>query len=162
MTDCEMCGKKSAAVKKAKIEGLVMSVCLACATYGEEVTLPKKVSAKIIRNYAPREYIEPDANALIIDKVGQLIKQAREQRGLKQEQVAKQLNEKESIIHNIESNKFKPSLKLARKLEKYFNVTLVQDVSNKDYEKNTIAENQYEQDTPLTMGDLLKQALEKK
>ena len=160
MVDCEMCGMKGAGSKKAQIEGTVMSVCVACATYGVEVSMPKKVSAKIIRNYAPREFKDPDEHARIVHNYGSIVKSAREKRGLKQEQVAKKLNEKESLIHNIESGKFKPRLKTARKLEKFFGVSLVEN-SPLDTEDIDIPQATNEGE-PLTMGDLLKRSLEKK
>ncbi len=160
MVDCEMCGKRNAGVKKARIEGSIMSVCLACATYGAEVSMPKKISANIIRNYAPREYKDADADARIVPRFNSILKNAREKKGLKQEQVAKMLNEKESLIHNIESGKFKPRLKTARKLEKFFGVSIVETVSF-DGENNDIPQITNNEE-PLTMGDLLKKTLEKR
>ncbi len=157
MTDCEMCGKKGVATKKVTIEGTTMMVCDACATYGAEVTLPKKISAKIIRNYAPREFVDPDAEARIIQQFETVVKNAREKRGLKQEQVAKQLNEKESLIQNIESGRFKPSLKTARKLEKFFGIILVENNTFKTADTLQTSN----EDTQITMGDLLRQTLEK-
>lgn len=159
MVDCEMCGKKGAGEKKVKIEGTLMAVCTLCAAYGEEVSLPKKVSAKIIRNYAPKKFVDPDEQKRIIPHAGTLIKQAREKKGLKQEQLAKKLNEKESLIHNIEAGKFKPSLKTINKLEKFFELSLTENnqLSN-NHEEFSTRENS---DEGLTMGDILKNALKK-
>ena len=54
------------------------------------------------------------------------IRNKRDELGLKQEDFAKMLNEKESIIHKLETGEFKPSLKLAKKLEKKFGLKLIE------------------------------------
>lgn len=154
-----MCGKPGEGIKKAKIEGTIMAVCVGCATYGTEVAMPKKVSAKVIRNYAPKEFKNSDEDASIVSNAGNLLKRAREKQGLKQEQLAKKINEKESLIHNIESGKFKPRLETARKLEKFFGINLIQQTSLQ--EDNTFLQTNNNEEY-LTMGDLLKQSFTKK
>ena len=63
---------------------------------------------------------------IITPDYSELIKKKREKLGLKQEELAKKIAEKESIIHKIESGQFEPSVELARKLEKFLNIKLIE------------------------------------
>jgi uncharacterized protein (TIGR00270 family) len=51
---------------------------------------------------------------------------------MRQEEFAMKINEKDSIIHKIEIGHFKPSLKLARKIEKFLGIKLIEIVTEKD------------------------------
>jgi len=74
---CDMCGKE-AALKKTSVEGTTMQLCVTCQSYGvverkkHKKTVTAQVEERIISQYAKR------------------IKSAREQKGLKQEQLAQQ------------------------------------------------------------------------
>ena len=157
MADCEMCGKKDVKLLQAKIEGSLMKVCSTCASYGEVQETSIRFRQTNFSRGAPRMRTDPDENNTIVSNLGQLVKSAREKRGLKQEQVAKAINEKESLLHQIESAKISPRFKTARKLEKYFGLKLVvaQEVGE------TSAPRSSGGGEPLTMGDLLKQAMKK-
>lgn len=156
MVDCDMCGKKNISPVKTKIEGTVMSVCPACSKYGEKLV----DHSKTVSNFTTRRNVtrvDPDANKFIVKNYGALIKQARESKNFKQEQVAKYLNEKESIIHNIESGHLKPSFKLARKFERFFSIKLIEEVK----ESSEIPEQGSKKASGLTMEDLMLEALKK-
>ena len=75
---------------------------------------------------------------------------ARERSGLKQEELAKKLNEKESIISSIESGKFKPSINLAHKLEKFFNINLIEELGGEEFELSS------SEGSGMTIGDMIK------
>ena len=47
--------------------------------------------------------------------------------GLKQEDLAKEIAEKESVIHWLETGRHEPSLELARKLEKFLGIRLIDE-----------------------------------
>jgi len=142
---CELCGKNYILVD-AIIEGSVLSVCHECAQFGKIVVLPKKQEKielkKVQRKEEPLEIISPSYS--------KRIKQAREKLGFKQGELAEKIGEKESTIHQLESGHLKPSLVLARKLEKFLHITLI-EVSSLP-EKNLVNFS----DTSLTIGDLLK------
>jgi len=130
MATCDMCGNE-AHLLKAKIEGTVLDVCPNCARFGEVIARPAPIFSKNIptpRQAAPvrrrREIVQ-----VIVEDYGQKIRQARERKGLTQEQFAGQLNERESIIQKMESEHFKPSINLARKLERMLHVRLVEEYS---------------------------------
>lgn len=128
MVDCDMCGKKNISPVKVKIESTIMTTCVDCSKYGEKLVDPTKRVNNFTTSRSKTRKIDPDANKFIVKNYGEIIKQARESKGLKQEQVAKSLNEKESLIHKAESGTFKPSFRLATKLEKFFSIKLIEEV----------------------------------
>ena len=157
MVDCDMCGKKDISPVKVKLEGTVMSVCSQCASYGQRLADPEKRVSNFTSHRPRVKREDPNANKFVVKNYGPLIKQARESKNLKQEQVAKSLNEKESIIHKIESGHFKPSFALARKLEKFFSITLIEEVN----ESVEIPISQTKNSGNLTMEEAMLQALKK-
>ena len=80
-----------------------------------------------------------------------LIKNKREKLGLKQEELAIKLAERESLIRKIERGEIKPSLKLARKLEDKLGIKLVLQK-----EVKTEFESSKEKPGSLTIGDMIK------
>ena len=153
---CELCGKKTERVVKAKIEGVVMEVCPSCAKLGEVISERKIESFKkpVLRKKVleKKEVVEE-----VVDDYGKKIRKEREKRGWKMEDLAKKLNEKESLIHKIENEDIMLNIDLAKKIERLLGIRLVvkveeeEDVENKDYGGGS----------SLTLGDLLKKAIEK-
>lgn len=158
MADCEMCGSNKGSLVTAKVEGTNMRLCSNCVKYGTQFADTTIRSKNSGFSRPKRAYVDPDANKVLIKSYPSIIKSARENKGLKQSEVAKQLNEKESLIHSIESGSLRPSFKTARKLEKFFKISLIEEIPG-------LPENQpsqKEEVEPLTMGDILKKALKKK
>lgn len=119
MALCDLCGKETR-LAQAEIEGTTLDVCRDCAKYGKAVKRASLHSRK--PRPARREKI-----FIIVDDYNRRIKQARENMGLKQEDLAKQVAEKESVIHWLESKRHEPNLELARKLERFLHITLVEE-----------------------------------
>lgn len=157
MPDCEMCGSNVSSLVTAKVEGTIMKVCSNCAKYGLKFENPLE-RRNNFNSRTKRIFNDPDENKVIVKNYSKIIKQAREKSNLKQEQVAKRLNEKESLIHSVESGSLKPSFKTARKLEKFFNIKLIEEIPDLPEEVNSL---RAEESGPLTMGDLLKKAMKK-
>ncbi|MGM5488017.1 MAG: multiprotein bridging factor aMBF1 [Nanobdellota archaeon] len=141
---CDMCGQE-AQLFPTEIEGTVLQVCKRCSRYGAIQKAPKPVKPKVKRK--PKE--EPEY--LIVPDYASQIRAVREKSGLTQEQFAKRINEKVSLIHNLERGKMKPPLKLARKLEKTFSLKLVEEDSQEKGESFKTSHSD-----GLTLGDLLK------
>jgi len=158
MADCEMCGSSVERLVTAKIEGTQMRVCPNCARYGEQFEEPSQRINNFTSSRPKRVFVDPDANKVIVKNFSSLIKSSRERMNLKQQDVAKQLNEKESLIHSIESGHLKPGFKTARKLEKFFKIRLIEEIQEISTDQIPVSEKA----EPLTMGDLLKQAMKKK
>ena len=72
--------------------------------------------------------------------------------GLKQEDFAKKINEKLSVVSGIESGRHKPSMELAKKIGRFLRISLVEEIEDKEEEK--IAGKGASEE--LTIGDLIK------
>lgn len=139
MTECEICGSR--ATRKAEIDGVILSVCNDCAKLGSPVVEAVKIRAKSKREIDSSRYIDPG--------YPELIKKAREKREMKIEELARQLNEKESVISRLERGHFSPSFDLAKKLEDFLEIKLILEYEGKAYsgvEKGG---------TDLTIGDVI-------
>ncbi len=123
---CELCGKETG-LFKAVVEGTELKVCKECAKFG-----------KIIRSIGPpvnekkkKQEIEIEEEPEIIDAIvpdyAEKVKKARESSGLKQEGLAKRINEKESVIHKVETGHYEPNIALAKKLERFLKINLVEE-----------------------------------
>jgi putative transcription factor len=142
-----MCGA-SGFLLKAFVEGTELKVCKNCAKYGKVVGKVRAPSKKSIKVRQRTE--EPEIVEVIVENYSSIVKNAREEKGLKQEELAKNISEKESRIQKVESGDFKPSIKLAKKIEKFLRVKLIED-----YEETHSA---LPKTNPgkVTVGDLIK------
>ncbi len=80
----------------------------------------KRFPSKTPPNY-PQQKLEAST---LIEEFGKKIMQARQRKGLKLEELAKNIFEKESVVQRIEAEKFTPSDKVIRKLEKELEINL--------------------------------------
>ncbi len=145
MAICEMCGKESS-LFRVLVEGSTLNVCEKCSRHGKvlgtaEINLERKHISKVI--------MEPQIAYEIVSDYAERIKKAREQLKMKQEDLALKISEKVVEIHKLESNKIKPSFRLARKLEKFLNIGLIEQI----FEDKTSKLNF--KDGNLTIGDIL-------
>ncbi len=66
--------------------------------------------------------------------------------------MAKKLMEKESLLHNVESGHMKPNLELARKLEKFLKISIVEQI---ELEASSSTSEKKKGGSGLTIGDML-------
>lgn len=146
---CEMCGSKEACFK-AVIEGTEMYVCSNCKYFGKVVAEVKKPVAELKK--AKKGLAKPKEEPVqtIVPNYARLIRDKREKVGLSQKDFAKNINEKESLVHNIEIKKFEPGIKLAEKIEKALKIKLIEEYKE---EKGLIQKGKGE---GFTIGDLIK------
>ena len=143
MADCEICGEDRELIK-ALIEGSLLNVCENCAKFGNAVVIKKlEYEQKLVKKLT-NEVIN-----IINQDYPKLIKNAREKLGLKQQELAMKINEKESIIHKLETGSLQPTILLARKLERTLNISLV-ELYQESHETLNL------KDDNLTIGDILK------
>ena len=142
---CDLCGKEGI-LFKALVEKTELTVCEKCGSYGKilrkvvpEIPKPKKLIPK-----------KPEVVEHIVQDYAGKIRQAREKLELTQEEFAKKIAEKESIVHKLESGSFEPSIPLAKKLEKMLHIKLVEAI-----EEETVNITKGKT-TGLTIGDMLK------
>ncbi len=152
MMQCDMCGRESSLVV-ALVEGTRLQVCKNCARYGKVLRKAGKPGSQGIRKtqYNARKKAQ-EPQLFIVSAYSKLIKGSREAKDMNQEEFAKKLNEKVSVIHALESGKSRPSIPLAKKLEKMLNIKLIEE-----YDENETPS--FAKDTPkgsLTIGDLIK------
>ena len=139
--ECELCGSKKAN-RKARVEGVILTVCEDCVSFGEEIKPPKvrRLKKQMPKIEESEEILKPNFNEIIRD--------SRERMKLKQEDLAKKINEKLSIIKRIEEG-WEPPPNLIRKLEKFFNIKLTEKPEEKSLEKETDKKK-------LTVGDVVE------
>lgn len=149
--ECDMCGS-SEQLFKTEVEGSMLNVCSQCAKYCTVISRVKTEEEiqKEEERFTRKTVKADEPVETIIQNYSTLIKQAREKKGLKQEEVAKKINEKESVLHHVESGKGSLSIALARKLERFFNIKLV-ELENYDYTPE-----KHSDDGEVTIGDLIK------
>lgn len=131
MPSCELCGKDTDSLKKAKIEGATLKVCDSCADMGETVETGSKKRRKKKKK---KSRTRKRKTKTLAPDYGKKIKKAREKEKLSITEVADDLNEKESVIKKVEGEDLKPDKGLAGKLSKKFNIDLYTntEVSNVD------------------------------
>jgi|TARA_B100001971_G_C18238450_1_gene569036 putative transcription factor len=146
-----MCGSEEM-LFKTSIEGSELNVCKKCAKFGKVIsevrveTRERKKRKEIKKDMGP----EKEVLQIIAPDYGQRIRRARESLGLKQEDFAKKINEKLSLIHHMEISKFEPSIDLARKLEGFLRITLIEQ-----HEEMHDKVSKASKDT-FTIGDFIK------
>ncbi len=142
--ECELCGMREAS-KKARIEGVVLSVCERCARFGEEVREIAKPSAHAEKMKEKQEIFEE----VPVENFGEVVKELREKRNLTQEELAAKIKEKLSVIKRIEEG-WIPEENVVRKLERFFGVKLTEKIAAfPEKEKQ-------EKEEALTIGDVVE------
>lgn len=147
---CEMCGSEER-LFKTDIEGTLLNVCKACSKFGKIISAVKEPIEE--KREKKIEMIETEPEEEIIEMVvsnfQEKIRKAREKLGLNQEDFAKKIKEKESIVHKLETGEFKPSIDTAKKLEKVLHIKLIEEYKEEGKTTNIKTEE-------LTIGDLIK------
>jgi putative transcription factor len=152
---CEMCGSENR-LYKAEIEGTIMTVCEHCAKFGKivanvqdkryiEKMQKKREEHKRVPLISEKEMIEG-----LVENFHEIIKKGRESLNLTQEEFAKKINEKESLLHKIETGNFEPNILLAKKIERFLKVRLIEQ---KEGEIETAEKTKTE---AFTLGDFIK------
>lgn len=157
---CELCGADVPHTKNVAIESTVLAVCSSCAKFGDEVTTPvvrrgtmppviaQRLEARQ-RRQTPRDvYLEAGEMELAED-FPQRIRRAREERGWKQADLGAKINEKVSVISQLESGAISPGDGLVRKLEHTLGIKLKEKVVPVAMKKQAASGS-------LTLGDLIK------
>ncbi|MFB6155091.1 MAG: multiprotein bridging factor aMBF1 [Haloferacaceae archaeon] len=170
MPQCEMCGAERASLTTTKVEGAELQLCDDCKEFGTEVRTrdssststkystssssgkssnsgPNSSSGGSSRSRRRDMFDDMDELAADYDKT---IRQAREQRGLSQEDLADELNEKTSLIRKLERGDILPSDAVRKKLERKLDISLVEGEDVEDTEWSS------ETGTTTTLGDVVK------
>ena len=147
---CDMCGSPGK-LYKAVIEGAELIVCHECSKFGKVISIVKEEEAGGIKAAATgKQEPETEKIDIIVSDYAEKIRKKRESLGLKQEEFAKKINEKESLIQKIESGHFEPSIGLAKKIGSFLKIKLIEE-HEEVYEHQKAAK----LDT-FTIGDFIK------
>ncbi|MEM5814226.1 MAG: multiprotein-bridging factor 1 family protein [Candidatus Aenigmatarchaeota archaeon] len=142
MSECEVCGKAGAG-RKAKIEGVIMTVCDKCVSMGEEIMAPVKIVFEKKQERVPEEML-----ISVKKDLGQIVKNRREKMGLSQEELARRLLLNVQVINRIEKG-WMPPLATVDVLEKFLKASLTERV-----EAETIKPTKGGK--KLTLGDIVE------
>ena len=146
---CEICGREGGLVR-AKIEGSILRVCKNCARFGELFPETKSLAVPIMKRVrGPDHRAKPiESESVLVSDYGRIVRAARERRGLSQKDFAKKLNEKESIIRQIEHEHIKPDDATSKKIQNFLGVKLLTIVADVEDESTKSAE--------LSLSDIAK------
>lgn len=156
--ECEVCGRKIwGKPVSVVIEGTEMKTCPQCARFGrEEKTwsrLPRRqpgTPVKVVKKKYPyggkREPLLE-----VVEDYSSIIRRAREAKKLTQEELGKKINEKVSVIARLEAGRMKPSVEIARKLERALDIKILEEVEEEvEYSSSGKVSGE------LTIGDIIK------
>lgn len=162
MGACEICGKSTSLVK-ALVSGTELEVCEPCSKYGKVV---KKMGAPNFQTpghvgSANRLYAQPkprieEPSLKIVENYGSVVQRAREKMKLSHDDLSKKIGEKESMLHHIESGHHEPSIVVAKKLEKFFGIKLVEDLDPTKADQENRMQPGKKSSEGMTLGDFIK------
>ncbi|MFP4000279.1 MAG: multiprotein bridging factor aMBF1 [Thermoplasmata archaeon] len=155
---CELCGKEVNDTTTVKVEGSQMEVCEECKKYGKEVLTSEKKSQstqevlqriKDKQSHGTSDDYEETTEELALD-YSERIESARLENELTQEELAKKINEKKSVIAKLEREDMRPSENLREKLENTLNIKLTEKIKSAPTKTTEKTEG-------LTIGDLIEE-----
>ena len=152
---CELCGEYAPLVSVI-IDGIVYKVCEKCAVGHRKV--PSYLSRKKRKQFpsSPRRKKSPSVKyeEYVVQNAGEIIRHAREKKGLTRDQLAPLVGERSSTIARIERGDWIPPIPIARKFERALGIELVK--KEEIIENNTEKKHKKERKFYLTIGDVLE------
>jgi putative transcription factor len=150
------------------IEGAKLTVCIECSKHGkvswEDTPKPKPnpfISTYTAPSYTPIQgpihikkrntQARVDTSQELVEDYADIIKQAREKRGLSTEELGLKISEKESFLKKIEAGKTAPTELLISKLEHFLKIKLLVPAPDEKTAHTTAKAPSRE----LTLGDLI-------
>jgi putative transcription factor len=154
---CELCGTDCGGhCKPALVEGVRMMLCPGCMKHGKGIKevrgTPEHVHQSLLKRQ--RRHREKDVyqkmDREIISNWGEVIKGARNKKGITREKLGFNIGQRAVTISKIENGELRPSDDVAKKLEKELSITLFEEVK----EVHTPVSKTPNQG--LTLGDFIK------
>ena len=172
MPQCEMCGAEKASLTTTKVEGAELELCDGCKDFGTEVRTESSSSSSTKYSTSSSSGSSGSSGSgssgssssggtarrrdmfdnmdEIASEYDQRIREAREARGLSQQDLANELNEKTSLIRKLERGDVLPSDDVRKKLEGKLDISLVEGDDDGDSDWSSGAS------TTTTLGDVVK------
>ena len=157
---CEVCGHKIHDEPiMAVIEGARLTVCVECSKHGKvvfaEPAAPrqalKKPQAPITMVQRKPMVAQVQITQEVAEDYASKIRVAREKLMLTHEELGKKINEKASVLRNLEVGKMAPNNQLASKLEHMLKIKLLVPISQEKVNQIPKSANQ-----ELTLGDIVE------
>ncbi len=161
---CEVCGHKiHTEPVTAIIEGARLTVCVECSKHGrvvhqEEISIPKAQASAAKKPQVPIAVVQKkpviarvNVSEELTEDYANKIRVAREKLCLTHEELGKKINEKASVLRNLEARKMVPNNQLASKLEHMLHIKLLVPLSE---EKAAAPPKSASQE--MTLGDLME------
>ena len=159
---CEMCGAESPSLESRKVSGSVLRLCTSCGDMGSQTSYRDSIGHRAFvaetleKRQQKNRYEEISTDDFVLAKdFGAIVRKAREKAGLDHASLAAKISEKKSILTSVEAGNMKPNEKLIKKLENYLKIKLTEKVETNNPVQSSPS------GKALTMGDLLKQAMDK-
>ena len=157
--ECPICGGLIWKGQRVLIEGAKITVCQSCAKQGKILYDSSKRSDQI-KSISPKpskptklfREAERFEKTEVVNNYAQLIHKTRISVDLNQDQFAKKLNEKPSLIRRIEAGKVEPTLELAKKIEKVYHIKLITEPDK--IEPSMQGSEYMKKSTGSTLGDI--------
>ena len=146
MANCELCGRIEERLLNAVVEGSMLSVCKNCARFGNVVAIKREDMRRKEKVVLKMK----EENEDVVFDYAERIEEARQKLGMTQEDLAKKISEKASIIHKVESGNFKPNAVMAKKLENALKIKLIDIIPESSMKQINFKEE------GLTIGDMIK------
>ena len=143
-----MCGSEGK-LYKTIIEDAQLNVCHECSKFGKVTAIVEQKDATIKESKSNQE-LQTEVMEIIVEDYAEKIRKKRESLGLKQEEFAKKISEKESLIQKIESGHLEPSLGLAKKIGSFLKIKLTEE-----HEETHEKQSKTKTDS-FTIGDFIK------
>ena len=129
MVTCELCGESSNNLVLTRIAGTNVKVCIKCSSLGKNIE-PNLNKEHIFRHRLKEEEVKLQ----VVNNYSQLITNSMQKKGLDIHILARGTNIRESTLSKYVTNKMKPDIESARKIEKFLNVKLIEEFKNEIYE----------------------------
>ena len=156
---CELCGTECDC-KPANVDGVKMMVCPRCMKHGQRIKTSDSAPVSVKKPMLDRikrpkvKDVYKDMEKELVPNWNEIIKNAREKKGLSREELGFKIGERTVTISKIENGDLRPSDKMVEKLEKELEITLVEKVSG----VSTMPHSSHSRG--LTLGDFIKKEKE--
>ncbi|MFB6137842.1 MAG: multiprotein bridging factor aMBF1 [Halobacteriaceae archaeon] len=178
MAQCELCGDEVPSLTTARVEGAELDVCESCADLGTEVTTETSTTSTKYSTSSSSKSSSSGSGAgggggtggggggggssrrrrdmfdemeELAPDYGDRIRTAREERELSQEDLARELSEKASLIRKLERGDVLPSDEVQRELERELDISLTGESADEDTDWSGEGGSE-----GLTLGDMVK------
>jgi uncharacterized protein (TIGR00270 family) len=139
---CEMCSAEVKNPTTIKVEGALLRVCPRCVSFGNIVEKPGTKPAAALQRGSSRSTqrsttksrssstnkSKDEDEKVLIDNYGKEIKKARMKKKLTQEQLSQLTGVSVAYIRSIETEKIRPTERVATKLQRELGIELFEEV----------------------------------